>query len=113
MRSIAVVFIGLVLSACAGMMMGGGSTAPATGQQGSTTTSARTSDAALRDLVRNKIATDPMLARFEIRVFASGGLITLTGEVATYAARESAERLAIGTAGVKGVDNRISVGLAN
>ncbi len=50
---------------------------------------------------------------FDFGVAASNGRVILSGIVDSYAAREQAEKLAIGTAGVTSVENRITVARRN
>jgi hyperosmotically inducible periplasmic protein len=101
MRSLVILVIAGTLSACSGMMLGGGSSAPSSASQ--------TADATLSSRVRAKYAADPVLGKQAITVQARSGLVSLTGTVATYAVREAAEKTAMAVDGVKGVDNRISV----
>jgi len=98
-----------MLSACSAMMLGGGTTGGSSTAGNHPSNATQPSDSALSDRVRAQYAADPMLAKSAITVSTSAGLVTLTGNVPTYAARESAEKLAMSTSGVKGVNNRITV----
>jgi osmotically-inducible protein OsmY len=78
---------------------------------GKTTVGERVAHSGLASKVKAKIAADPELNPFNIDVDASGdGVITLTGRVATQAAREEAGMLASRTEGVRHVHNRLEVG---
>jgi hypothetical protein len=70
------------------------------------------SDAAINSRLRAQYAADPGLAKFALGVNTAAGFVTLSGKVATYSARETAEKLAMATDGVKAVDNQISVNYA-
>lgn len=109
MRSLVILCAAITLSACSAMMLGGGSTGASSTARNHPTSAMQPSDSALNDRVRAQYAADPMLANSAITVSTSAGLVTLTGKVPTYAARESAEKLAMATSGVKGVNNRITV----
>jgi osmotically-inducible protein OsmY len=89
------------------MMLGGGSSASTPAQKDQP--AAPVADTALMRQIEARYAADAILGTYVIRVGASAGLVTLYGTVATYAARESAEKMAMATAGVKAVDNRITV----
>ena len=108
MRILVILLVALTVAACSGLMIGGGSAAsPAVEKDRPAAT--RTGDAALADKVATRLAADPALGALGIGVSASGGLVTLSGTVPSYAAREAAEKLAMTTAGVNAVDNRITV----
>lgn len=109
MRSLVILIPAIILSACSGMMLGGGSTGGSAVEKDRATTATQASDTVLSDRVRAQYAADPMLVKSTITVRASAGMVTLSGKVSTYAARESAEKLAMATDGVKGVDNQITV----
>ncbi|MDH4126570.1 MAG: BON domain-containing protein [Gammaproteobacteria bacterium] len=109
MRSLAILIAAITLSGCSAMMLGGGSTASTPMERDRATPAAQASDSTLSSRVRAQYAKDPMLAQAAITVSAAAGMVTLSGTVSTYAARESAEKLAMATDGVKGVDNNITV----
>lgn len=78
---------------------------------GRTTAGERLSSAGLAAKVKAKIAADPELNPFNIDVDGGAdGVITLSGRVATRAARAEAERLARNTEGVEDVRNLLKVG---
>lgn len=107
MRSLVILVIVSTISACSGMMLGGGAsgTAPAQNDRPEATPG----DAALGQRVQARLAADAMLRDQAISVRAHAGLVTLTGTVATYAVREAAEKQVMAVDGVKAVDNRITV----
>jgi osmotically-inducible protein OsmY len=91
------------------MMLGGGSAGSTETQKDRTAGAATASDTQLSGRIHAKFAADPVLTNFAVKASAVSGLVTLSGKVSTYAARESAEKLAIATDGVKAVDNQITV----
>lgn len=107
MRSLVILVIAITLSACSGILLGGDSAGGTIG--GSAVEKDTPSDASVVSAIKYRFAADPALAQLAIGVTSSAGKVTLSGSVPTYAARESAEKLAIAAEGVKAVDNRITV----
>jgi osmotically-inducible protein OsmY len=112
MRSLVISVLAITLSACSGMMLGGGSPGSTPAAKDRPSGAKQASDAAINSRLRAQSAADPGLAKFAIGVSTAAGFVTLSGKVATYAARETAEKLAMATDGVKAVDNQISVSYA-
>ena len=107
--SMALVMI-LGLSGCTALMVGGG----AAGGGYQTSKDERSelligADAALSTSIMRQYAAQTSLSTFNIGVRTTMRLVTLSGTVDSYAARELAEKLAIDTNGVKAVDNQIRV----
>lgn len=69
---------------------------------------AKTPDKTLDERVERRIKADPSLKKHDIDVSVSGGVVTLTGKVASESERERAARLAT-ISGVTRVDNQIVV----
>jgi osmotically-inducible protein OsmY len=67
----------------------------------------------LRRDVIDELEFDPSVNASDIGVSASHGIVTLSGHVAQYAERYSAERAALRVAGVQGVANEITVRIPN
>jgi hyperosmotically inducible periplasmic protein len=67
-------------------------------------------DVTITTKIKAKLAGDSILNAFAIDVDTNDGVVTLSGRVATTAARETAERIARDTQGVKGVHNDLKVG---
>ena len=109
MRILVILISGITLSACSGLMVGGGTVGGTLKVEKERPSQTAPSNAVVDDRVTIKIAADPKLANLGIAVSASGGMVTLSGSVPTYAARETAEKIAIATDGVKAVDNQITV----
>ena len=109
MRKLMIAVVAVVVSGCSGLMMAGGGSGSTSAERDRPAASPTSNDAALAASVRASYAADPLLSRFDIGVRAASGRVTLSGTVATYAARESAEKIAMTTAGVKAVSNEIKV----
>jgi osmotically-inducible protein OsmY len=62
-----------------------------------------------KETVKEKIADDPLLARFPIHVDADGGIVWLTGIVGNFKAKQTAEKEASQVPGLKRVYNDITV----
>lgn len=109
MRILVILIFGITLSACSGLMIGGGSSGSGVTVAKNEPAGARSGNAVVSERVMARFAVDPTLSKLGLDVSASGGMVTLSGAVPTYAARESAEKLAMATDGVKAVDNQITV----
>jgi len=66
-------------------------------------------DSAITAIVKSKLAVDNETSSANINVDTEGGIVTLTGVVATQANKEQAERIARNTEGVTRVINNITV----
>lgn len=72
-----------------------------------TPATARSQDKVISDLIARKIADDPALKADAVKVTVNGGVVTLSGMVATDADRSRAERLA-NVDGVTRIENTIT-----
>ncbi len=108
MRILVILLSGITLCGCSGLMIGGGSAGSTTVQR-DTAGQSQAGNSLLSELVVAKFAADPVVSKLGLDVRASAGMVTLSGKVPTYSARETAEKLAMATDGVKAVDNRITV----
>jgi len=108
MRILVILIFGSTLSACSGLMMAGGSGSGSKVEK-DRPSQPRAGNSAVGDSVRARYAADPLVSKLGVDVSASGGMVTLSGTVPTYAARETAEKLAMATDGVTAVDNQINV----
>jgi len=77
---------------------------------GRTTIGKRIDDGVLTTKVAAKIAADTDLNSFNIDVDSNEGVVTLSGRVATQAAKDEAGQIARNTEGVVSVENRLEVG---
>lgn len=68
-----------------------------------------TPDAWITTKIQSQYFVDPAVKMLAVNVDTSNGTVTLTGQVATDAERQAAERIAKDTDGVKRVVNRISI----
>lgn len=68
-------------------------------------------DRAVRQAVIDALASDPRIEAPQVGVAVDDGIVTLTGHVARYAAREAAEAAARGVCGVRGVVVQVAVRL--
>jgi len=67
------------------------------------------SDSAITTKIKGKYVVDSAVSVFDISVRTYEGVVTLTGMVANYVARDQAGRLARETTGVTAVNNQIVV----
>ena len=68
-----------------------------------------TSDDAIYDFVRRKLASDPVVKGGGLQVDVRQGVVTLRGTVEEQKQKEKATKLAKKVAGVKSVDNQLQV----
>lgn len=69
-------------------------------------------DSRVKDDIVAKLAADPVTDAFEIDVAVDNGVVTLAGEVNSYAEREVAEQVAAEVSGVIGVHNNLTYKLS-
>ena len=67
-------------------------------------------DASITDDVRARLAADGETKPFAITVATTAGVVQVTGTVAKSADRDSVERIARDTPGVRSVDNNVRYG---
>ena len=108
MKVLAILLVGIILSGCSGLMMTGASS-DSSGEKDRPSQAQTSSDSAITARVNSRFAADSLVRDSEVGVQTSGAMVTLSGTVTSYAAREAAEKLAISTDGVKAVDNQIKV----
>jgi osmotically-inducible protein OsmY len=113
MRVLVFLIFVITSSGCAGLMVGGGSSASSTAGEERAASLAEAADTATTNKVKQKFAADAELSKPVIYVSTSAGMVRLSGSVASYAARENAEKLAMATDGVKAVENKITVEFSN
>ncbi len=68
-----------------------------------------TTDDAIYDNVRRKLASDPVVKGGGLQVDVKQGVVTLHGTVEEQKQKDKATKLAKGIAGVKSVDNQLQV----
>lgn len=69
-------------------------------------------DLELKQNVEEALTWEPSVDAADIGVSVDNGVVTLRGDIATYAAKAAAERVALGMYGVKAVANDLNVRLA-
>ena len=69
----------------------------------------RPTDATIEDLVEFRIDTSDVVRKYNVHTKVAGGVVTLSGDVATAAQKAEAERLAKGVSGVVRVQNDITI----
>jgi osmotically-inducible protein OsmY len=69
----------------------------------------QTSDDAIYDYVRRKLASDPVVKGGGLQVDVKQGVVTLRGTVEDQKQKDKAAKLAKKVAGVKSVDNELQV----
>lgn len=107
-RFLALLLAGLILAGCSSLMMsGGGGTYGSGGDERSATQVAK--DTAITAEIKGRYMDDETVSTFEIGVRTVNGQVTLTGTVASYAARNQAYRIARQVDGVGAVINQIRV----
>ncbi len=109
MRVLVLLIFVITSSGCSSLMIGGGSASGSSAEDQQTTKSANDADVATSNRVKQKFAADTELSEYAISVSTTAGMVRLSGAVSAYAARESAEKLAMASDGVKAVDNQITV----
>jgi osmotically-inducible protein OsmY len=67
-------------------------------------------DASITEDVRGRLAADGQTKPFAITVGTTAGVVQVTGSVAKSADRDSVERIARETPGVRSVDNQVRFG---
>ena len=67
-------------------------------------------DTAITEDVRARLAADGQTKPFAITVATTAGVVNVTGSVAKSADRDSVERIARDTPGVRSVDNNVKFG---
>lgn len=96
----------LVLSGCTALVVGGASTG---GYQDKRNAEVVASDSAIMTEIKSKFDADSAVSMFNIGVRTYGRIVTLTGTVANYGARDQAGRIAKAARGVTVVNNQIVV----
>lgn len=108
MRVLLILIAVMAVSACTSMLLGNPSSGePASsGKQVAVPTG---TDTAISGSIRQDFGADPDLSAHAIGIRTISGIVTLSGTVGSYPARDRAVQIAEGTKGVKRVDNRIIV----
>ena len=107
MRALFVLSSILLLSACTGMLMGGGSGSerPSSAPRNTQTTA----DDTISGPLRQQYSADQEISQYGIGIRSQGGRVTLTGTVGSYDIRDRIVDAAKNTHGVVAVDSRVVV----
>ena len=106
MRSGIIVLALLSLSGCTALVVGGASSG---GYQNDRKQEVLASDSAITAEIKGKYSSDSAVSMFNITVRSYSGVVTLTGTVANYIARDQAGKIAKASKGVTAVNNQIVV----
>ncbi|MGI9236167.1 MAG: BON domain-containing protein [Woeseiaceae bacterium] len=109
MRTLVVVLTTWILSGCTAMMVGGGTGGGYEGAKDERSATVVASDSAITTKIKGKYAADSVVSVFSIGVRTWEGIVTLSGTVGSYNARDQAEAIAKSTGGVKAVNNLIAI----
>jgi len=93
-------------SGCTALVVGGGTTG---GYQDARKPEVVASDSAITSEIKGRYDADSAVNMFNIGVRTHSGVVTLTGMVADYVARDQAGRIAKAATGVTAVNNQIVV----
>jgi hypothetical protein len=95
-----------LLAGCTALVVGGGTSG---GYQDARKPEVVASDSAITNEIKGRYGADSGVSMFNIGVRTHSGIVTLTGTVANYVARDQAGRIAKATTGVTAVNNQIVV----
>lgn len=109
MRIVLIILLGLMISGCTAMMVGGAAVGGYQVGKDERPAGVVASDSAITTKIKGKYVADSIVSVFNISVRTWEGTVTLGGTVGSYLAREQAEALAKETGGVKAVNNQIIV----
>lgn len=99
----------LVLSGCTALVVGGAANGGYQRGGNERPASVVESDSAITTRIRARYAADSIVSVFNISIRTWDGIVTLSGTVGGYAARDQAVTLAKHTSGVKAVNSQIIV----
>jgi len=108
MRFLLAMMVILALPACTSMLLGNTSSrepAPATTRNAAPSAA----DSAISGAIRRQLGEDQDLSKYAIGIRTSSGVVTLSGTVGSYPARDRAVQIASDVSGVRQVDNRLMV----
>lgn len=109
MRILLILLVGLMVSGCTALMVGGAAVGGYQVGKDERPASVVASDSAVTTKIKGKYVADSVVSVFNIGVRTYEGTVTLTGTVGSMIARNQAEAIAKGTKGVKAVNNLIEV----
>ena len=109
MRIVIVAMLALMLPACTSLLLGTGSSG-----DGGMATDDRSSaqvaeDSTISARIRHRFSADPDVSKFAIGIRTVDNIVTLSGTVDSFPARDRAARIATDTDGVRSIRNQIVV----
>jgi osmotically-inducible protein OsmY len=118
MRSLVFLLFAITLVGCSGLMMGGNASQSAPPPSGPSESERaanlqKAADASITSAIQRRFSSDPVLGDGTVYVKSTNAMVRLSGSVPSYEAREKAEKLAMATDGVAGVENKITVEFSN
>jgi osmotically-inducible protein OsmY len=99
----------LLLSGCTALVVGGASTGGYQAGKDERSSAVIASDAAITSEINGRFGADSAVSMFNINVRTYKGIVTLTGSVGDYVARNQAGSIAKAITGVEIVNNQIVV----
>lgn len=99
----------LALSGCTAMLVGGASGGDYQSGEDKRGAGVVAADTGITTRIKGKLSADQGVSVFEVGVKTRKGVVTLSGAVASFSAREKAAEIAKGTDGVVAVNNLIVV----
>ena len=108
MRIVLILVAVMAFTACTSMLLGNPSSGDSAAADKQVAVPSGT-DSAISGSIRQDFSADTDLAKYAIGIRTISGMVTLSGTVGSYPARDRAVQIAEGTKGVKRVDNRIIV----
>lgn len=98
---------------CSSMLIGGGTSTDSSIGNDERSSSDRQDDNALSQTVLQALLRDPMLRDERLFAAAGSGVVTLSGTVGSFDARDRAVEIARNTTGVSRVNNQVEVNTRN
>jgi hyperosmotically inducible protein len=109
MRITAVLLMLLSLSGCTAMLVGGAAVGGYQLGKDDREPAVVASDSAITTKIKSKYVADSIVSAFDVSVRTYEGIVTLTGTVGSFVARDQADKLAKETGGVISVNNQVLV----
>ncbi len=109
LHRLVLIWLSVMFAGCTAMMVGGAGVAGYQLGKDERPPATVAADSTITTKIKGKFAGDAVVSVFDVGVSTYEGRVTLTGDVGSYAARETAEKIALETGGVKSVNNQIRI----
>lgn len=109
MRILITALLTLLLAGCTSLLLGSAESGEVTYPAETRNSSQVAADEAISEAIRKKLSADKAVNRYAIGITTRDSVVTLSGTVGSYAARDRAIQLATTTDGVRSVNNSIIV----